>query len=207
MFKDIKGYPGYMVNENGIVINKKGHVMRPGQTKDKISGDGRIRVSLEVYDENGKLLHRDNLLTYRLAAEAFIPNPDNLPLVMHKDNDYLHNHISNLKWGTPTENTIQGYVDRRHVSPNTGIHNYYIYEVYNDDETDVIKCKGRQGVAELAGFTREGSVIVNSKLKSGPYAGYNVRNTGEICKQALIPINKSSEHGLLSQEQRSHHIE
>ena len=39
MFKDVVGYPGYKVNENSVVINKKGHVTRPALSKF-----GRLRV-------------------------------------------------------------------------------------------------------------------------------------------------------------------
>ena len=75
-----------------------------------------MRVALEIYDDDGKLLRRDNKSIYRLSAQAFLPNPDNLPLVMHLDNDTLHNHISNLKWGTPSENMIQAFNNNEDIS-------------------------------------------------------------------------------------------
>jgi hypothetical protein len=37
---------------------------------------------------------------HRLVAIAYIPNPNNYPIVMHLDNDPTNNHISNLQWGT-----------------------------------------------------------------------------------------------------------
>ena len=177
MFKDVVGYPGYKVNENSVVINKKGHVMRPALSKF-----GRLRVSLEVYDEDGKLLHRDNKSIYRLSAEAFLPNPDNLPLVMHLDNDTLHNHISNLKWGTQSENMLQAFHDGRKESNLT--HEMNVYEVYNNDRSDVIKCKGREGVAELLGFTNANSVRPRI-ITSGPYEGYTIENTHIKIKQPV----------------------
>lgn len=48
---------------------------------------------------------------HRIVAEAFIPNPDNLPIVMHLDNDKKNNHVDNLKWGTISENTKQAFED------------------------------------------------------------------------------------------------
>lgn len=35
---------------------------------------------------------------HRLLAEAFLPNPDQLPIVKHKDSNKAHNHHSNLEW-------------------------------------------------------------------------------------------------------------
>lgn len=41
---------------------------------------------------------------HRLMAEAFLPNPENLPMVRHLDDNKSHNVIDNLAWGTNSDN-------------------------------------------------------------------------------------------------------
>lgn len=42
----------------------------------------------------------------RLVAQAFIPNPEDKPIVHHKDHNKLNNHLSNLEWTTASENAL-----------------------------------------------------------------------------------------------------
>lgn len=62
--------------------------------KEEIMKNGYIRV---WYDGKNRLLHR-------IIAEHFIPNPDNLPCVGHKDDNRQNNDVSNLYWTTYQEN-------------------------------------------------------------------------------------------------------
>ena len=49
---------------------------------------------------------------HRLIAQAYIPNPKNHPLVMHRNDDHTNYLISNLKWGSYNENNT-GKVGKR----------------------------------------------------------------------------------------------
>lgn len=50
---------------------------------------------------------------HRIVASAFIPNPDNLPEVNHKDENKSNNCVNNLEWCTHQYNTAYGTRGKR----------------------------------------------------------------------------------------------
>lgn len=62
------------------------------------SGDSYLRVCITI---DGKQVKK---LAHRLVAQTFIPNPNNLPQVNHKDCNRINNCVSNLEWVTHEEN-------------------------------------------------------------------------------------------------------
>ena len=67
------------------------------------------RYHHKVIRKNGKVAQQrtydqKNTLVHRLIALAFIPNPENKPLVLHINDDATNYLIENLKWGTQREN-------------------------------------------------------------------------------------------------------
>lgn len=55
---------------------------------------------------------------HRLVAKAFLPNPENHPVVRHLDDVPSHNYVSNLAWGTFTDNGIDARENGRNQNTN-----------------------------------------------------------------------------------------
>ena len=87
--KDIKGYEGlYAVTSCGKVWSYRSQKFLKGND----NGHGYKKV---VLYKDGKI---KNHYIHRLVSQAYIPNPDNLPEVNHKDEIKSHNYVGNLEW-------------------------------------------------------------------------------------------------------------
>ena len=111
IWKDIIGYEGYYQVSNlgriksmdRVIYNKDGHPYHyPGRIRKLVPNPkGYLIVSLS------KDCMTRVFLVSRLVAQAFIPNPNNLPQVGHKDDDRdkRNNSVDNLYWTTNYENS------------------------------------------------------------------------------------------------------
>ena len=110
-----------------------------------------------------------------LVGEAYLDNPDNLPVVMHKDNDKTNPHVSNLKWGTISENTrdafrdglarnAKGYEDSQSIPVIAYDRNFNEIGRYGS----VSECSQALGVTKT-GILYSCKNEVSSKSKSGYY--------------------------------------
>jgi len=124
MYKDIKEYEGlYAVDENGDIwsyektspIGNKGAVVKRGGHLLKTNRTKRTAHKRVLLTKNGK---RKQHLVHRLVSQAFIPNPENLPFINHKDCDPTNNHVDNLEWCTAKQNSIHAYQNGRWTPPN-----------------------------------------------------------------------------------------
>lgn len=86
------------------VRHRKGRIMKP-----VITSKGYYIVSLK-----GK----DIFYIHRLVAQAFLPNPHNLPQVNHKDENKANNCVKNLEWCTQEYNYKYGTRAERCIKSN-----------------------------------------------------------------------------------------
>lgn len=52
--------------------------------------------------------HKSRVFIHQIVAKMFIPNPNNLPQINHKDEDKTNNHVENLEWCTASYNNSYG---------------------------------------------------------------------------------------------------
>lgn len=84
MEDNILGFPGYHITREGKLYNK-GHPVKTFFHKRY----ERTKIRSNKISKNVKI--------HRLVAEAYIPNPNHLPVVMHLDDNPKNNQVSNLK--------------------------------------------------------------------------------------------------------------
>lgn len=97
-------YPNYIFYSNGNIKSiKYNRLLQP-----YLNNNGYLKIKLVNKDGI-----RKNLLVHRVIAEAFLPNPDNLPEINHKDENKLNNAIDNLEWCTRDYNINYGTRNER----------------------------------------------------------------------------------------------
>lgn len=107
IWKDIKGYERkYQVSNYGRVKSLNyNHTDKEQLLKPVQYNNGYFYVNLYKPLKKFKI--------HRIVANAFIPNPENLPCVNHKDEDKTNNHVDNLEWCTYEYNSNYGSRNER----------------------------------------------------------------------------------------------
>ena len=130
VWKGIIGFEGlYAVSNYGRVL---------AYEKTRVMPKGGIRtypetILKQVFNHRGYPivnLYIDGTMKQffvsRLVAQAFIPNPDNLPQVCHNDDNPENNHVENLYWGTNKDNQDDSHRKGRHSKPKRPVTAYQI---------------------------------------------------------------------------------
>ena len=116
----------YKVSNLGRIVSLNYRNTGKAELK-KPSDDGYGYLQVQLW-KNGKY---KMCRVHRLVAETFLPNPDNLPEVNHKDEDKTNNFVflnedgtvnkekSNLEWKSPKDNCNHGTRNERIAKANT----------------------------------------------------------------------------------------
>lgn len=155
IWKDIPGYEGlYQVNQWGEIYS--------------LYTNKKLKWSLHKDGYKQYNFHKNKtayiMTAHRAVALAFIPNPNNFPLVNHKDENKLNCYIDNLEWCTESYNIKYNGNHSGQAQFNNYAKEFYIY----DSDLNLIgKFKG------IRKFSRE------HNLHSGSFSSvlnYNSKN-------------------------------
>jgi len=117
IWKPVVGFEGlYEVSNRGRVRSVDRKILQKnGRTRTKVGvvlkqfitnkGYPYVMVNKD-YKQHLKTVHR-------LVAQAFIPNPNNYPVVNHKDEDKTNNCVENLEWCTQSYNMTWNGLSKR----------------------------------------------------------------------------------------------
>ena len=152
-----------VIDVNGRKMHYKSKMMKL-QYK-KIKGSTYFRVQVNLW-KNNKCFSKT---VSRLVALTFIPNPDNLPQVNHKDEDPTNNNISNLEWCDAKYNVNYGTRNERANKAK-----YKKVKIYDENFNYIKTCESiKQAASEVNGD--DSSVTKVCKFKNSNHKGYIFR--------------------------------
>lgn len=153
MKDNIPGFIGYHVSKTGNVYSRYVRGSR-----GKLSNDFTPLRPKKRPKYHSVSLYRDGkstkIFVHRLVAMVYLSNPNNLPIVMHPDNNIYNNYYKNLKWGTQKENVHQSIRDGNNLISVVGKDN--IHRKLNINDIPKIKRYYNRLLSELIqlGFTK-----------------------------------------------------
>ena len=154
----VADFPNYEVNRKGQV-RRKAMLMKPGAIPT-----GHLTVALST--GNGK---PKSVYVHRLVLSAFTDNPENKPLVNHKNGNPKDNRIENLEWATYSENIKHGYEKNGRRTPSE-----CKVAAFSKDGEWIMSFRSYADAGRLLGVNK--AAIRSAVLRKGTSCGYYWRN-------------------------------
>jgi len=118
-FKPVKGYTGIYEISNLGRVKSLSRVIERNDGNTRVTEDRIILPFLTKCGYHQIVLCKDGVrkkhLIHRLVANAFIENPDKLPIINHKDENKLNNRVDNLEWCSAYYNLRYGKMQAKLV--------------------------------------------------------------------------------------------
>lgn len=163
MFKDIPGFEGhYAATSCGRIWSHKSQKF----LKPTSNGAGYLVVNLS---KEGKIYR---FYVHRLVGLTYLPNPDNLPQINHKDENKQNNNINNIEWCDCQYNINYG----EHNKKSSESRKQPVYCVELDRVFDSAKQAGEELGISRANIS---SCLAGRRLSVGGYHWQRVQKNTE----------------------------
>ena len=178
IFKEIKGFEDYEVSNYGNVRSlKRNIVLRPS------FANGYLHVGL--YKDGKKFVK----YIHRLVAIAFIPNPNNLQEVNHKDENPQNNKAENLEWCTHEYNLNYGTRNERSSIKQKG-------KIFSEEhkrklsESHIgklnLKSRNHPNKSKLVVAVKDGEVVMEfASTREAERHGFKHGNVSKCCNKCF----------------------
>jgi hypothetical protein len=156
----------------GKLVSNTGRLIREEDGYECVladNGAGYLTYQLLTYRNAEGQWQSKREYAHRLVAKHFLPNPDNLPQVNHKDCNKWNNHVDNLEWSTRKANIDHAHAMGR-MKNRTENAEINILEVNQVIELYVSVKRDNRGISEMArelGFPRTTASSIMNKRSRG----------------------------------------
>jgi len=168
-------------------ISKHGKIKLTGTIlKTTVNSKGYEKAKLSWF-ENGKRIKK-TMAVHRLVAMAWIPNPNNLPQINHKDLNKLNNDYRNLEWCTPKGNMEHAQMMGAIPTAKPVIKKGYNYELMWKPIVNIKTQEEYKNIDDLCSKTGISKSKVGKQLRGDRYCTIPYRYKGEEDKVVFKPI-------------------
>lgn len=139
VWRTVEDFPNYEISNMGRIRNiNTGYVLSPGD-----NGHGYLQVTL---CQNGE---KKRVYIHRLVGIAFIPNPNNLPQINHRNENRADNRAENLEWISIKDNVNYGTrAERFSLSRGKPVEQYDLAGNYLNTWTGTREAERQTGISQ-----------------------------------------------------------